>query len=117
MARLAVGGRRVIIVDTALRAREEQGSPIRVGMVGAGFMGQGLANQIVNSVPGMRMVAVSNRTPERAGDVFRYAGSSRYASTTQAALEDAFGRPAGLHGRPVAALPQRAGRRRLRGHR
>ena len=29
-----------------------------------GFMGQGLANQIVNSVPGMRLVAVSNRNPD-----------------------------------------------------
>ena len=43
----------MIIVDTALRAREAQGKPIRVGMIGAGFMGQGLANQIVNSIPGM----------------------------------------------------------------
>ena len=43
-------------------------------MVGAGFMGQGLANQIVNSVPGMRLVAASNRSPERAEHVFRYAG-------------------------------------------
>ena len=32
----------MIIVDTALKAREEQGKPIRVGLIGAGFMGQGL---------------------------------------------------------------------------
>ena len=30
-------------------------------MVGAGFMGRGLANQIVNSVPGMELVAIANR--------------------------------------------------------
>ncbi len=42
----------MIIVDNALQAREAQGKPIRVGMIGAGFMGRGLANQIVNSRPG-----------------------------------------------------------------
>ena len=79
----------MILVDTALRAREAQGNPIRVGMVGAGFMGQGLTNQIVNSVPGMRMVAVSNRNPERARHVFQYAGAEPVQVDDQAALEDA----------------------------
>ena len=64
----------MIIVDRALQAREEHGKPIRVGMIGAGFMAQGLTNQIVNSVPGMRMAAVYNRRPERAVDVYRTAG-------------------------------------------
>src|SRR5688572_19649159 len=64
----------MIIVDNALRERERQGKPIRVGMVGAGFMGQGLTNQITNSVPGMRMAAIYNRKPERAEGVFRYSG-------------------------------------------
>jgi len=64
----------MIIVDNALKAREAQGKPIRVGMIGAGFMGQGLTNQITNSVPGMRMAAVYNRKPERAVHVYRYSG-------------------------------------------
>jgi predicted homoserine dehydrogenase-like protein len=64
----------MIIIDKALRAREKEGNPIRVGMIGAGFMGQGLTNQIVNSVRGMRMAAIYNRHPERAFNVFRYAG-------------------------------------------
>jgi len=64
----------MILVDNALKAREQQGKPIRVGMVGAGFMGQGLTNQITHSVPGMRMAAVYNRRPERAQHVFRYSG-------------------------------------------
>jgi predicted homoserine dehydrogenase-like protein len=51
----------MILVDNALKAREQSGKPIRVGMVGAGFMGQGLTNQITHSVPGMRMAAVYNR--------------------------------------------------------
>jgi predicted homoserine dehydrogenase-like protein len=62
------------IVDTALKARSDQNLPIRVGIVGAGFMCQGLTNQIVNSIRGMRIVAISNRRPERAVEVFRYAG-------------------------------------------
>ncbi len=64
----------MIIVDRALRSRAEANNPIRVGVVGAGFMVQGLTNTIVNSVPGMRVVAISNRHLERAISVFRYAG-------------------------------------------
>jgi predicted homoserine dehydrogenase-like protein len=87
----------MILVDTALRAREEQGKPIRVGMIGAGFMGQGLANQVVNSVPGMRMAAVYNRRPERAFHVYEYSGCRDVtAAGTQSALDEAIrkGRPA-----------------------
>lgn len=80
----------MIIVDKVLRAREEQGRPIRVGMIGAGFMGQGLTNQITNSVPGMRMSAVYNRRPERAFHVFEYSGCQDIVSAdTQSALDEA----------------------------
>jgi predicted homoserine dehydrogenase-like protein len=89
----------VIIVDTALQARERQGKPIRVGMVGAGFMGQGLTNQIVNSTPGMRMAAIYNRTIERAVGVYRYAGrEDAVFAGSQLALDDAVSR-----GVPVVA--------------
>jgi predicted homoserine dehydrogenase-like protein len=87
----------VILVDTALRARAEQGRPIRVGMVGAGFMGQGLANQIAHSVPGMRMAAIYNRKPERAVGVYQYAGALDVArAESQSDLDEAVRR-----GRPV----------------
>jgi predicted homoserine dehydrogenase-like protein len=80
----------MIIVDTALKAREEQGRPIRVGMIGAGFMGQGLTNQITHSVPGMRMAAIYNRRPERALGVYQYAGCEDVkTASTQAALDEA----------------------------
>jgi predicted homoserine dehydrogenase-like protein len=83
----------MIIVDTALRAREEQGRPIRVGVIGAGFMGQALTNQIVNSVPGMRLAAVYSRKPERALGVYRYAGrENAVVAATQAALDEAIRR-------------------------
>jgi predicted homoserine dehydrogenase-like protein len=78
----------MIIVDSALRAREAEGRPIRVGIVGAGFMSRGLTNQIVNSVPGMRVVAISNRRPERAMDAFRYAGLEPVAVDDLRHVED-----------------------------
>jgi predicted homoserine dehydrogenase-like protein len=87
----------MIIVDNALKAREAAGRPIQVGMVGAGFMGQGLTNQITNSVPGMRMAAIYNRKPERAEGVYRYSGLEDIDRVdTQAALDAAIadGRPA-----------------------
>ena len=83
----------MIIVDRALRGREEQGKPIRIGMIGAGFMGQGLTNQIVNSVPGMRMAAVYSRKLDRALGVYRYAGCETVVvAETGAALDDAIRR-------------------------
>jgi predicted homoserine dehydrogenase-like protein len=36
----------MIIVDSTLRAREAAGNPIRVAMIGAGFMGRAIARQI-----------------------------------------------------------------------
>lgn len=80
----------MILVDRALKTCEAEGNPIRVGMIGAGFMGQGLANQIVRSVPGMCMVAVQNRHIERAQHVYRYSGLRDVVeAATQDQLEDA----------------------------
>ena len=70
----------MIIVDNALRAREAEGRPVRVGMIGAGFMAQGLANQIIHSVPGMEMTAVYGRQLERALHVYRYSGRMTWSS-------------------------------------
>lgn len=64
----------MFIVDRALAEREAEGRPIRVGMVGAGFMAQGVANQIVNTTPGMELVAISNRHADKARGCFEYAG-------------------------------------------
>ena len=61
----------MIIVDNALKAREAEGRPIRVGIVGAGFMSHGLANHIVNSMPGMRLVGILNRRLQRAAESSR----------------------------------------------
>jgi predicted homoserine dehydrogenase-like protein len=64
----------MVIVDAALKRRAAEGNPVRVAMVGAGFMARGVANQIINSVPGMRLVAVANRTVENAERCYREAG-------------------------------------------
>jgi predicted homoserine dehydrogenase-like protein len=66
----------MLIIDTALRAREAEGRPIRVGMIGAGFMGHALANQIVNAAVGMRLVAIYNRNVERAYAAYQYASEA-----------------------------------------
>lgn len=86
----------MIIVDNALRAREAAGQPIRVACIGAGFMGYGLTNQIINSVAGMRMVAAFNRNGGRALDMFAYAGRpDAIMANTSGEVEDAIrsGRP------------------------
>jgi len=64
----------VIIVDRALEKLHAEGKPIRVGMVGAGFMGRGIALQIISSVKGMRLAAISNRRVEGAERAYKEAG-------------------------------------------
>ena len=64
----------MIIIDRALQARAETGNPVKVGMIGAGFMGRGITNQIINSVPGMELVAISNRNLDGAKRAYREAG-------------------------------------------
>ena len=78
----------MIIIDTALRRREAEGRPIRVGMIGAGFMARGIANQIVNSVPGMQLVAIANRTVGNAERAFAEAGVAPVRVERLADLED-----------------------------
>lgn len=55
----------MIIVDTALAAREQRNAPIRVALIGAGYMGRGFVNQLLTPLVGMRLVAVANRTRHR----------------------------------------------------
>lgn len=79
----------MIIVDTALRRREEQNRPIRVGMVGAGFMGRGLACHMVRSVPGLRLAAIASRRPATAERVCSEAGVQPVRADTVAGIEAA----------------------------
>ncbi len=80
----------MIIIDRALQARAAAGNPIKVGMIGAGFMGRGIANQIVNSVPGMELVAISNRKIDAAKQAYSEAGiEDIQVVATVSELEDA----------------------------
>lgn len=66
----------MILVDTALARRAAEGAPpIRIGMIGAGFMASGVLLQVA-TVHGatMRVVAVANRTPQKAVAAYAAAG-------------------------------------------
>lgn len=79
----------MIIVDTALQQRLAQGQPVRVAMVGAGYMGRGIAMQILTAMPGMRLVAIANRTVAKAEAAYRDFGVSQVRSVSSAAELDA----------------------------
>ena len=64
----------MVIIDHALQKRQEENNPIHVGIIGAGFMGRGIALQITRSVPGMEVVAIANRTLQKAKDAYRDSG-------------------------------------------
>ncbi|MGI8739283.1 MAG: NAD(P)H-dependent oxidoreductase [Gammaproteobacteria bacterium] len=64
----------MIIVDKALAQRQHAGNPVRVAMIGAGFMARGIALQILNYVPGMDLVAISNRSLPGAKRAYAEAG-------------------------------------------
>lgn len=79
-----------MIYDRLLKARAAEGKPVRVGMFGAGFMAKGITNQIVNSVPGMELSVICNRSIERARQAFELAGVTDIAVVeTDAALAEA----------------------------
>jgi len=78
----------MILVDKALEQRAREGRPIRIGLVGAGFMARGIALQIALSVPGMKVAAIANRTLETARRAYREAGiEGVHAVETVVALE------------------------------
>ena len=64
----------MIIVDRALQQRVESQNPIRVGLIGAGYSGRNIAHQIIRSFPGLRLVAISNRTVSAALQAYAEAG-------------------------------------------
>ena len=70
----------MIIVDTELERREEEGRPVRVGLVGAGYMGRGIARQLLGSMRGMRLAAISNRAPDRARSILTEFGAEKIAA-------------------------------------
>jgi predicted homoserine dehydrogenase-like protein len=64
----------MILVDKALAERQRSGNPVRVAIVGAGYSGRNVAYQLVHSFPGLRLVAIANRTLAAAKAVVAGAG-------------------------------------------
>lgn len=92
----------MIIVDKALERRQLDNNPIKVGMVGAGYMGRGMAAVIERNLVGMQLVAIANRTLENAEGAFADAGVDECTSVRdQATLDDLLDRG----GRAVTSDP------------
>ena len=83
----------MIILDKALERRQKEGNPVRVAMVGAGYMGRGIALQIEKYINGMKLVAISNRTVSEAARAYREAGVETVTSVeTVRQLEETIAR-------------------------
>ncbi len=80
----------MIIVDTALEKRQAEGNPVRVAMVGAGYIGRGVTLQIEKYIKGMILVAISNRTLTKAKQAYQEAEINSITRVeTVAQLEEA----------------------------
>ncbi len=66
----------MIIVDTALAQRAAANQPVRVALVGAGFIARCIALQFVTAATGMRLVAIANRSIDNARRAYAEAGIS-----------------------------------------
>ncbi len=64
----------MIIVDKALEKREQENRPVRVALIGCGYMGRGIALQMLTAMAGMRLVALCNRTLSGAEEAYRQGG-------------------------------------------
>lgn len=86
----------MFLVDTALKKRQAEGRPVRVGFIGAGYMGRAIMLQIVSHTPGMVIAGVANRTPGRARDALTALGLDPAHCETKTQIEQAIadGRPA-----------------------
>jgi predicted homoserine dehydrogenase-like protein len=63
----------VIILDKALERRVEAGQPVRIAIVGAGYMARGIAAH-TTLIAGIELVAICNRTISKAERVFADVG-------------------------------------------
>jgi predicted homoserine dehydrogenase-like protein len=68
----------MILLDTALRKRGDEGRPVRVGLIGAGYMGRGIALQILTAIRGMDLVAIANRGLSGAQRAYVQAGRESF---------------------------------------
>jgi predicted homoserine dehydrogenase-like protein len=59
----------MVILDRALEQRAAAGDPVRIGLVGAGYIARGIAAH-AQAIRGIELVAISNRTIASASDLF-----------------------------------------------
>ena len=64
----------MIIIDTALKKRQDAGKPVHVAIVGAGYIGRGMTLQVMQYIPGMTVVAIADRTLANAKRAYLEAG-------------------------------------------
>jgi predicted homoserine dehydrogenase-like protein len=82
----------VIILDKALEHRVEAGNPVRIAIVGAGYMARGIAAH-TTLIPGIELVAISNRTVGNAERVVEEVGRGKARRVeTPDELDDAVAR-------------------------
>lgn len=79
----------MFIVDRELDRLSRAGMPIRVAMVGAGFMARGIVRQLLHYTHGIELVAIANRHIEGAVTAFSESGEHAVQVVSSAdALED-----------------------------
>jgi predicted homoserine dehydrogenase-like protein len=72
----------MIIVDTALQKRATEGKPVRVALIGAGYMGHGVALALLTPIVGMELVAISSPSLSQAEHAYREAGVDSFTCAT-----------------------------------
>ena len=90
------GSLRNTAIYSLLQMREAEQKPIRVGVIGAGATGRAIALQLGTPVAGMRLAAMSNRTPEHAERAFKEAAIAKWETAdtpNEAAARIARGMP------------------------
>lgn len=79
----------MIVIDKMLAERADAGNPIKVALIGAGYSGRNIAYQVIKSFPGLRLVAIANRTLKKAEAAYSAAGIAKPdVAETSGALED-----------------------------
>lgn len=75
----------MIIVDSALAKRAAEDRPVRVALIGAGFVARHIALQLLSATRGMHLSAIVNRTSAKAVDAYKFGGRDevQYVSSSR----------------------------------
>lgn len=79
----------MIIVDRALAERVRNNNPIRIALFGAGFTGRSVALQLATGAAGMQLVAIINRTADKAEQACAWTGALQARRVSSAAALNA----------------------------